>query len=76
MSFSWYSDIEFGILCRSSAVVWLWRSATATRLLDAVSAKLAHWHPVYRVLGLTFLLLNAHCRPEPATACGRPSWRS
>jgi hypothetical protein len=52
--------IEFGIfLPVAIGLVWLWRSETASRLLDAIPQSWLVGIQFYRVLGLTFLLLNA-----------------
>jgi hypothetical protein len=55
--------IEFGILVPIViGVVWLWRSATAARLLDAIPQSWLIGIQFYRVLGVMFLLLNAQGR--------------
>jgi hypothetical protein len=55
--------IEFGIFVPIViGVVWLWRSATARRLLDAIPQSWLIGIQFYRVLGVIFLLLNAQGR--------------
>lgn len=52
--------IEFGIFMPVViGVVWLWRSETAIRLIDAIPQSWLVGIQFYRVLGLIFLLLNA-----------------
>jgi hypothetical protein len=69
--------IELGIFVPIViGVAWLWRSASARRLLDAIPQSWLIGIQFYRVLGVIFLLLNAqgacrpcsHCQPEPATS--------
>jgi hypothetical protein len=52
--------IEFGIFVPIAiGLVWLWRSETAIRLIDAMPQSWLVGIQFYRVLGLIFLLLNA-----------------
>lgn len=52
--------IEFGIFTPVViGLVWLWRSETAIRLIDAIPQSWLVGIQFYRVLGLIFLLLNA-----------------
>jgi hypothetical protein len=52
--------IEFGIFVPVAVgPVWLWRSETAMRLIDAIPQSWLVGIQFYRVLGLIFLLLNA-----------------
>ena len=52
--------IEFGIFMPIViGLVWLWRSETAIRLIDAIPQSWLVGIQFYRVLGLIFLLLNA-----------------
>jgi hypothetical protein len=52
--------IEFGIFVPVVVgLVWLWRSETALRLIDAVPQSWLVGIQFYRALGLIFLLLNA-----------------
>lgn len=52
--------IEFGIFMPVViGLVWLWRSETAIRLIDAIPQSWLVGIQFYRVLGLIFLLLNA-----------------
>jgi hypothetical protein len=52
--------IEFGIFVPVGVgLVWLWRSETAKRLLDAIPQSWLVGVQFYRVLGVIFLLLNA-----------------
>ena len=61
--------IEFGIFVPIIAgVVWLWRSAEAKRLLDAVPQSWLVGLQVYRVLGAIFLLMYAQGRMPAAFA--------
>lgn len=55
--------IELGIFVPIViGVVWLWRSATATRLLNAIPQSWLIGIQFYRALGLIFLVLNAQGR--------------
>ena len=55
--------IEFGIFVPIIVgLVWLWRSESAARLLDAVPQSWVVGVQFYRVLGVIFLLLNAQGR--------------
>ena len=55
--------IEFGIVVPVAiGLVWLWRSESARRMLDAVPQSWLVGIQFYRVLGLVFLLLNAQGR--------------
>jgi hypothetical protein len=61
--------IEFGIFVPIViGVVWLWRSATAVRLLDAIPQSWLIGIQFYRVLGAIFLLLHAQGRLPPQFA--------
>jgi hypothetical protein len=61
--------IEFGIFVPILiGVVWLWRSATANRLLDAVPQSWLVGLQFYRVLGAIFLLMYAQGRMPAAFA--------
>ena len=61
--------IEFGIFVPLLiGVVWLWRSATAKRLLDAVPQSWLVGLQFYRVLGAIFLLMYAQGRMPAAFA--------
>jgi hypothetical protein len=52
--------IEFGIFVPVAiGLVWLWRSETAMRLIDAIPQSWLVGIQFYRALGLIFLLLNA-----------------
>ena len=56
----WAPTIEFGIFVPVAiGLVWLWRSETAMRLIDAIPQSWLVGIQLYRVLGLIFLLLNA-----------------
>jgi hypothetical protein len=61
--------IEFGIFIPIVVgVVWLWRSATAKRLLDAVPQSWLVGLQFYRVLGAIFLVMYAQGRIPAAFA--------
>lgn len=52
--------IEFGIFVPVAVgLVWMWRSETATRLIDAIPQSWLIGVQFYRVLGVIFLLLHA-----------------
>jgi hypothetical protein len=66
--------IEFGIFVPIViGLVWLWRSTTAMRLLDAVPQSWLVGVQFYRVLGLIFLLMNADGR-MPSTFALPAGW--
>jgi hypothetical protein len=66
--------IEFGIFVPIViGLVWLWRSTTAMRLLDAVPQSWLVGVQFYRVLGLIFLLMNAAGR-LPSTFALPAGW--
>ncbi len=61
--------IEFGIFVPIIiGLVWLWRSTTAMRLLDAVPQSWLVGIQFYRALGVIFLILNADGRLPSAFA--------